>query len=213
VQVEFPAGALSQNAEVTYRAKRIKPLALSRKRATAIQFDLDALSASAQPVSQFAQPLTLTVSVKGLIDLKQIPQGMYATLAYQAQDGHWVEVATHVNQQQGTLSAHLNHFTSFGAGVMPGTPGVWAFAYNPPQTSLFGGTATYRIPLEVPPGRNGLQPDLALSYSSARINGRTGADKVERGPVGDSWSIDVMDISRERWWGCDWIDNEGLVST
>jgi hypothetical protein len=36
------------------------------------------------------------------------------------------------------------------------------------------GEAVYRVPLEVPPGRGGLTPKLALSYSSGRGNGYAG---------------------------------------
>ena len=36
------------------------------------------------------------------------------------------------------------------------------------------GTAGYQIPLDVPPGRLGVQPDLALSYSSGGDNGLVG---------------------------------------
>ncbi len=42
-----------------------------------------------------------------------------------------------------------------------------------------GGAATYNIPIEIPPGRNGVQPQVSLSYSS-----RTG-----NGVVGKGWSL------------------------
>ncbi|MBS0598876.1 MAG: VCBS repeat-containing protein [Proteobacteria bacterium] len=37
-----------------------------------------------------------------------------------------------------------------------------------------GGSATYNVPIVLPPGRHGMQPDLALSYSSRSGNGIAG---------------------------------------
>ena len=47
-------------------------------------------------------------------------------------------------------------------GAVPGTPAVE------------GGAGTYRIPIELPPGRAGMQPEVALSYSSRNGNGIAG---------------------------------------
>src|SRR4051812_19572207 len=43
----------------------------------------------------------------------------------------------------------------------------------------FGGSATYTIPLKLPPGSGGVQPRLALSYDS----------QAGGGPLGAGWSI------------------------
>src|SRR5262249_3265667 len=47
-------------------------------------------------------------------------------------------------------------------GAIPGTP------------SVEGGAATYRVPIEIPPGRAGMQPEVALTYSSRGGNGIAG---------------------------------------
>ena len=50
------------------------------------------------------------------------------------------------------------------------------------------GSLNYSYPLNVPPGRNGLQPDLSLSYSS-----QPGSDV---NTVGYAWSFSIPSISR-----------------
>lgn len=52
---------------------------------------------------------------------------------------------------------------------------------------LHTGTGNYRVPLEVPAGRNGLQPKLALAYSSGNGNG----------PFGMGWTLDVPSVQRK----------------
>ncbi len=204
VRVEFPVGAVNQSVEVRYRPTRVKVLSPQvHGQAMAFQFDLDAL-ASDRAVTHFAQPLTLTVSLNGLIDLNNLPEGMYTFLAYQTPEGAWqhLDPPYYVNRQAGTISARVDHFTGYGAGVTD--PSVWSQAYNPPHANLFGGAASFEIPIEVPAGRNGLQPKLALSYNSRRMDGRDGGTYSRLGPLPDGWSLSVMDIEREKWWWCDW---------
>ena len=50
------------------------------------------------------------------------------------------------------------------------------------------GTATYTFPIAVPPGRNGMAPDLALRYSS---------DSALRGGLAVGWRLDVPSVTRD----------------
>ena len=52
---------------------------------------------------------------------------------------------------------------------------------------LHTGTGNFSIPIALPPGRNGLQPQLALSYGSGSGNG----------PFGLGWSLAVPTVTRK----------------
>src|SRR5437879_1010586 len=52
---------------------------------------------------------------------------------------------------------------------------------------LHTGTGNYSIPLEVPAGRKGLQPKLALTYSSGNGNS----------PFGLGWALSIPGIKRK----------------
>ncbi len=70
---------------------------------------------------------------------------------------------------------------SIGAVPPPGVTAVQSF-----QPDLFTGRAVTSIPIVVPPGRRGLQPNVALTYSSSTRNGWLGV----------GWSVDVGVIER-----------------
>ncbi|MEN9558026.1 MAG: hypothetical protein RL141_395, partial [Candidatus Parcubacteria bacterium] len=57
-----------------------------------------------------------------------------------------------------------------------------------PEVEKNSGALTYRYPLSIPPGRNGLEPSLSLSYSSQE--GR------EAGAFGSNWSLSIPTIER-----------------
>lgn len=57
------------------------------------------------------------------------------------------------------------------------------------QTSLFTGSAVYSYPIAVPPGTNGLQPQLALSYSST--------DSGPAGIAGLGWDLTTSYVMRD----------------
>jgi hypothetical protein len=52
---------------------------------------------------------------------------------------------------------------------------------------LFTGTGNFTVPLALPPGRNGFQPQLALVYSTGNGNG----------PFGLGWQLGIPGVSRK----------------
>ncbi len=60
------------------------------------------------------------------------------------------------------------------------------------------GAATLSIPIEVPPGRNGIEPNLSLTYNSYQGNGW----------VGVGWDLDVGFIQRSTKLGVDYDAND-----
>src|SRR5436309_3892272 len=49
------------------------------------------------------------------------------------------------------------------------------------------GTGNFTVPIALPPGRNGFQPELSLSYSTGSGNG----------PFGLGWHLSVPGVSRK----------------
>ena len=86
---------------------------------------------------------------------------------------------------------------------------VYASTQNQSTASLGGtsssvgtdsntGAANVSVPVEVPPGRNGMAPNLALSYNSNKKNGW----------VGVGWDIKTSFIQRNTKWGLDYSNND-----
>ncbi len=72
--------------------------------------------------------------------------------------------------------------------------------YVAPQVSVANGSLNYTYPIVVPPGRNGLTPKVAFSYSSS--------NKSHSSLVGHGWSLDIPYIQRVNKKGTDVLYTE-----
>lgn len=69
-------------------------------------------------------------------------------------------------------------------------PGAGINLIEPPQPNNLG-DARLSYPIEIPPGRNGMQPDIAVQYDSSKGNGW----------IGIGWNIAISEITIDTRWG------------
>lgn len=81
-----------------------------------------------------------------------------------------------------------------GGGV--NTPEAWRFEANLPQVSPFTGAAAYNYPIELPPGRAGLMPNIDVTYSSRSLDGILANKQMDQGELGLGWSFNDIAINR-----------------
>jgi YD repeat-containing protein len=207
VTVSLPANAVSQAVEISYGVQSATPL--TEETGTVLEFALAAqASGNGQTVDKFAQPVEVKVNLKGLVDLQKRAPNTYIHLGFKDEP----PLPVQANLDENTVWVQVDRLGPMILSVSPQVPGVWALQYTPPSASLFNGSFTYQVPINVPPGRNGMQPGLSLSYSSGKLLGRTGNGYENRGsgPIGDAWSLDgLMSIARERWFECYTKDSKG----
>src|ERR1700732_2232421 len=80
--------------------------------------------------------------------------------------------------------------TAFAFGDGPPTiPNSTVFTQQTQAPKVDGATGafTQQVPLDIPPGRNGLQPDVSLDYNSQRAS-----DSI----VGYGWALSIPYIER-----------------
>jgi hypothetical protein len=130
---------------------------------------------------------------------------------YDERYGCWIEIERDsVDMVNHLIISRVNHFTDFINAVIktPEMPETSAYvptvmsdikAANPleginlmqPPTANNNGTANLSYPLEIPAGRNGMQPNLALTYNSGGGNSWLGV----------GWDISIPAITVETRWG------------
>jgi hypothetical protein len=88
------------------------------------------------------------------------------------------------------LSPAQPAFAAFGDGT-PTVPNPTVFtAADAPKVNGQSGAFTQRVPLDIPPGRNGLQPDVSLQYNSELV-----PDATSSAGIAPSTNPTIMDTT------------------
>ena len=154
-------------------------------------FEIDAQGVTSKTdLHQFADEISIDVDYSKL-DLHGNDENNLYLYYYNPDDNDWYALPTTVDTKTKTMHAITTHFTIFDSGInnfqASRMPTVDSF-----QVSSFTGAATYELPIEVPAGRGGLQPNLNLSYNSQTIDQSTA--QTQASWVGMGWSLGMNSI-------------------
>ena len=168
-----------------------------------------------------------TASIVLPFDPEKIPAGYtekdIKTYFFDEQSHHWVALPLDsVLSEEGQIWSKTTHFTDMINGIIkvPESPEVNAYnsttmkgikAANPtaainllqPPSANSMGNANMDYPLNLPAGRNGMQPQLALSYTNAGGNGW----------MGMGWNLSISSISIDTRWGVPRYDGQKETET
>ncbi len=159
--------------------------------------------------SQFKKDLSLRLGY----DSEKIPEGYtekdIKTYYFDDQTHHWVALRRDTIDGHHIIS-HTNHFTDMINGIIkvPESPETQAFnptsikdikAANPsaainmiqPPTAGSMGNASMSFPINIPAGRQGIQPSIALQYNNEGGNGWLGL----------GWSLQIPALTLNTRWG------------
>jgi len=106
------------------------------------------------------------------------------------EDGVWYLQAPVT--EPGIYAAALATTPDYGDYQQPWQPTV-----TNAQVDLFTGAVQWSYPLEIPGGRQGLTPQLALTYNSGVVDSLHSTQNPQAAWVGMGWNLDVGYIARE----------------
>ena len=190
--LDLPKGAVTEDTVITMRplaAAQVAPLD-----ATMVNVTPGGKAFRLGPHgTKFKKPIKLTLPY----DASAIPDGLNErdiyTFYFDEEKGKWQRIGRYGDAQSGKLASISEHFTDFVNATIatPDTPGATAYSptrlkdlkfANPaagialiePPSANNVGSARLRHDVELPPGRNGVEPSLSFQYDSEAKNGWLG---------------------------------------
>ncbi|NJM39477.1 MAG: hypothetical protein HC853_01240, partial [Anaerolineae bacterium] len=238
IKLDVSPGAVSQRVVIS--TEEVIPVVVqSTSGETDLEFPIKLF-----PDMVFSAPVQLQVNLAGLYNAEMLAksEGPYLTywrpktVTETVDDGGMTrggvtrqitrtdyipeDIAAEFDPETGLLTASLNHFSDYTISFSkPAAPEPWKFNVNGGQVGLFRGAVSYQYPINVPAMQDGLQPNIALQYSSASASSKAGHESGNGvgWVVGTGWSMDVPRITRwaksqwaltihyqENWDKCKW---------
>ena len=218
VRLAIPAGAVTTATEITIEQLRevseLNPgLNNTTQGANGYRFKPDGI--------KFLKPVSVTIPYDRTIPREDLAN-LY-TYFYNEDCQCWERLErVDVDTANATVTSLTTHFTDLINGVLtvPETakplnfnptsikeikaadPGTGINLINPPQAGSQG-TAGLSYPLEIPPGRNGLQPQLTVQYNSDGGNGWLGL----------GWALPLPNIAIDTRWGAPRYSDDNETET
>lgn len=191
--LEIPAGAVTEDTRITVRP--LEDVAVPATDDTLTNVTPGGRAYRFGPHGlKFAKPVSLTIPY----DRSRFPSGMseqdLGTFYFDEAVGKWHQVQTlRGNASTLAMTAETTHFTDFITATLASPDHPAADSFNPnlikdmkaPDPSAMidviqapvgspDGAAHLSYPLWVPPGRQGVQPELSVNYNSSGGNGLLG---------------------------------------
>ncbi|MEX2247858.1 MAG: SpvB/TcaC N-terminal domain-containing protein [Dehalococcoidia bacterium] len=167
VVIDFPPGAALDPLNVSITREALQSvLPPSPDNPFVGLWRFDATDDRGSDLHKFDAALNVTLR----FDDKELRGRDPQTLTYWSFDENsqtWVPAPAVVDARTKTLTARVDHFSLSGATASPivDTAPLLSGSHVGTQT----GSASFNVPLAAPPGRNGVAPQLNLSYDSMRV--------------------------------------------
>jgi hypothetical protein len=197
--IDVPAGAFGEDLDVSItRLESAHPAPAHPDAQFIARWRFDAATVlSGTPVDEFGSPLTFHLRFS---QSEYVVSHDPATMAFWTFDetiGRWTALESSVVEGDLHVVGLSDHFSE-GAITANSLVSV-APLLDEKGVGLQTLSAEMSIPITVPPGRGGLAPLLAFTYSSNRTHGMRGyADHSSWAGLG--WELDVPNI-KVSWWG------------
>ena len=204
VTVTLPAEALAVSLTVVYTPTEALVTGYHRPLR---RFQITAYDAAGREVHTFTAPIEIAyrytwAEVRGLL-----PAADLHLARWDEEAETWVNLSSRVDAERRLLVGQTRHFSEIQSEYidLPSDdylPAVRGFQ----ELDLYSGAASYAYPLELPPGRGGLTPQLTLSYNSGSVDwpAHPAEPLTQAAWVGYGWSLEVGWIGRQNVGGYAW---------
>ena len=161
--------------------------------------------------TQFQKKISIGVEFDPMLIPAGYTQEDIRTFYFDEEAKRWIKIELDsINKEANQIISNTNHFTDFISGIIkvpesPETqgykstsikdikaadPSAGIVSINPPIANNMG-TANLNFPIKIPQGRQGMQPQLTITYNSEGGNGWLGL----------GWNLSIPSISIDTRWG------------